>query len=436
MYSTLLRNVLVIDPQSGFHRSRVDILIDQGHISRIDSAFAIGMDGVETLIEGDNLHVSPGWVDLYVQSGEPGHEWKEDLASLAKAAVQGGFTTLMTYPHTYPVLDSYPVIQALLVNARNLPVHLWVAGALTQGTEGKALTEMYNMHQVGADAFTDGVFAAPSSGTLLRGLQYLSTFQGKMIVYPLDQSLVQGGLMNEGATASLLGLRGMPDVSEAVAIAKIIELLHYYPAAIHFQPLTSARAIRLISEHRSSLHDSDPKPTIGVAIQHLVFPDTMLREFDTNYKVFPPLRSYEQVGRLREALQKGEIQVLCTGHQAQSIEEKKNSFTLAEYGMLGLQTAFSLANKYLIQENLIDLSGWVELISINPRQIMGKPQIKIEIGHTAELTLFNPAESWRFEREMLPSRAGNSPLLGETLFGKVKGIFNKSAFFQADNSDT
>lgn len=427
MAKILLQDVHLIDPNSKFHDQIVSILVKDGAIEQI-SKDKLAADQDTQLITGDGLHVSPGWVDTHVQLSDPGYEYKESLEALSKAAVKGGFTTLLAYPNTSPVIDNAHMVDSLKQRTQNLAVNIRLAGSITQGAEGKELAEMYDMHQHGALAFTDGSHPLQHAGLVQRALLYTQSFDGLLIQYPTDQNLTKGGQMHEGEVSAKLGMKGIPAIAESMGTVRDLHLQKYVGGRIHFHPITTADAINYINH--AGIEQG--KVSMGTNITYLAHQDEDLVEYDTHFKLLPPLRDQQEINAIVEAIKTGKIKVLGTGHQAQGIEEKKLQFENAEAGILGLQTAFSVAYEKLVKAGHISLNRLIELICHEARQLLALPAATIEEGGLAELTVFAPNSDWTLDPSQIPSRAKNSPYLGQKLSGKVFGIIQKGKFHSAE----
>jgi dihydroorotase len=425
MEEYLLKNVVIADPQSGHNRKSRDIFIRNGLIREIGAPGSLS-SGKATVISAKGLHVSPGWVDMCVHLADPGYEWKEKLSALSQAAVTGGFTSILCYPNTLPVIDNGQMLHALQERTRPFPVDFMFAGALTAGTSGKDLAELYDMHLAGAKAFTDGTHPVRAAGVMLRALQYSQSFEGLIISLPEDQSISSGGQMNEGIQSTLLGLKGIPELAEFLAMERDLLLLSYAHARLHFQPLSSPEAVKRLKAAKRHFQGL----SAGTAAYYLALDDKALAEFDSNLKVFPPLRHIREVRKLRRYVTDGTIDVICSGHQAQSIEEKNVEFELAAPGILGLQTTFSIAYQELVEKGTLSLGDLIAKLAVNPRKILRMPEVRIETGEPATLSLFQPEARWTFSRSQCYSRSSNSPFLGKELQGKVFGILNKGTFIQ------
>ena len=425
MPDLVILNSTIIDPQSTHHLRQVDIEIENGYVSQIVPAGSTSFSPSPQTVAGKELYLSPGWVDMCTHLCDPGFEWKESLEQLAQSALSGGFTHILCYPNTQPVIDNSQMVHSLRSRSRSLPVQIHFAGALTQGASGKELAEAFDMYEAGALAFTDGIHPLQHTGIFMRALQYLSAFEGLMIHYPIDFSLGGSGYVNEGEVATALGMKGVPELAEAAAVARDLEVVDYTQGKIHFQPLTSPLALEKVQEARAK----NPQISVGTTVFHLAYEDKRIQEFDVNYKVFPPLRNEEQTQLLKEAVRRGEIDILCSAHRAQSVEEKHLDFALAEFGVLGLQTLFPLANQHLVMEGYISMTRLIEMLSIQPRRILSLPEIVVEAGNPADFTLFHPTQSWVYQSKHIPSRSKNTPLIDQELQGKVHGVVSKGTYY-------
>jgi dihydroorotase len=426
MSTFLIKHAKIVDPGGPHHEQVCDLLIANGQIKEIASKIDSPNLSAQ-VIEAEGLHLSAGWMDTGVQLADPGFEYRESLQALGQAAALGGYTRILCYPNTQPVVDQAQMIHALQARGQQLPVHLHLMGCISQHGEGQELAELYDMHRAGALAFSDGEPPVQSSSLLLKALQYAQSFGGLLVHRPDDHHLSQGGQMNEGINSTRLGLKAIPEVAESSAVARLLDLLSYTGGRLHLQPLSSPVAL----QHLQQFDAAQAQLSVGVNIAHLLYDDEVLLEFDNNYKLIPPLRSRAQRLALQQALRQGHIDLLCSGHRALSKEEKEVEFTEALPGIIALQTAFSQAYEGLIQSELLSLSDWVEKVSIRPRAIFGLPELRVVAGAPAELSLFLPEQSWTLGPAHLFSRAFNSPLLGQQLQGKVLGTLVKSTFYPA-----
>ncbi len=424
MSHTLLQRVRVLDPGGPHDGQTVNIRFSDRGIDHISEEASPAGELPDRVIDGVNTFVSPGWVDTGVTLCDPGEEWKETQSALATAAIRGGFTTLLPYPSSHPTPDKSEPIRALLAHFAKLPIHVLPLGAITEGRHGIEMAELYDMHIAGAIAFADGPLAFPEEGILLRVLRYMQSFGGLLMTGAILPTWIEQGYMHEGDAAIALGMPGIPAVFEKIAVQRDLDILRYQgTGSIHFQPLSTPDAVKAVAEARRE----GLNVTAGVPMYLFAWQDQDLSSFDENLKVLPPLRSAEIIQALKAQVSCGDIDLLCTGHKAEGAEEKLVEFQQAATGMLNLQTAFSQAVSHLIESGIMDLKKWVELIATNPRQRFGLPAAHIQVGGE-EFTWFSPSSAWTLTTKEIPSRAKNTPHLGQQLQGKALGVFAKGRF--------
>ncbi len=419
MAGTCFRQVRVLDPQSPFHLERVNIHIDEGGIITFVGEQEISQE--EKVIDWPDreVYLSPGWMDMEVHLNTPGFEYKENLHQLAQAAIRGGFTHLLCYPNTNPPVDHAETLRSLQHQAAHFPCQISFAASLSENNQGKELAELYEMYRSGARAFTEGTRGPIEEGLLSRSLRYLKAFNGLILTYPLLSSLAKEGEINEGPVSLQLGMPPLPQAAETAALLRDLEILAYEEGRIHFQPLSSPAVMDLLAKSKRQGH----AVSMGMPAYYLAFSDEQLLDFDTNLKVFPPLRSKKQIQALIQHIREGNVDVITSGHRAQGLEEKRLEFGLAEAGMLNLQTFMPVLNVELIQKGHLDWSALIELIAINPRKLLGIEVPGINVGKKAELTAFDPDLQWVLEKDDIPSTAKNSPFIGKSLRGKSVGIW-------------
>ncbi|QNF34604.1 dihydroorotase [Adhaeribacter swui] len=415
----LLKSVKVIAPASEFHQQTIDIYIQDGVISAINPDLTL-LDAPLTTVEQPGLCVSAGWLDLNAWVGDPGLEHKEDLQSAALAAAKGGFTEVVCLPNVEPVHQTKNAINYIQNQTRLLPVSFHAFGAITTDTHGKELTEMIDLHEAGAVAFTDGLHPVQQADVLVKALQYVQFFGGLIIQKPENTSLTQHGLMHEGVVSTQLGLKGMPPLAEEVIIARDLRLLKYTGGRLHFTLISSAEAVDLVREAKKQ----GLPVTCDVAAYQTAFTDEEIIPFDTNYKVNPPFRSPQDREAIEQGLQDGTIDALVTAHRPQDTESKNLEFDMAEFGITSLETAFAVANTYL--GPVIGLDQVIAKLTDGPRQILQMAVPEIKAGAIANLTLFHPEQTWTPAEANSASKSFNNPFYGKNLQGQVFGIINKS----------
>ncbi|HTL80163.1 MAG TPA: dihydroorotase [Bacteroidia bacterium] len=415
--NVLLQNVTICDPASPYDGQRTDILIENGNIRQIGKY--ISPEGLK-LVKGDHLHAAPGFMDLHAHLRDPGYEYKESLESGAQAAAAGGFTAVLTLPDTLPVLDTKSTVEYILKRSASLPVDIIPAGALSQDLAGKEMAELYDMHVAGAKAFTDGEHSVNHSGLLVRAMMYALNFGGKIHVRCDDKTISHGGQMHEGPMSTSLGLKGIPSLAEELMIARNIYLAEYAGAPLHFMAVSTARSVEQI---RSAKKIGLPI-TAAVHASHLLWTDEMLSDFDTNYKLDPPLRSEEDRLALIEGVADGTIDAITSGHTPEDVESKVVEFDIAHNGIIGLETAFSLA----CSTGKLTPQQLVKAFSPAPRTIAGVDIPKIKVGEKANITVFDPTRKWIFTEKDIRSKSKNTPLIGKELTGKIVGVFCKGVW--------
>ena len=414
--NTLIKAALIIDPESPHHKKNFDVLISDGIIKKIDKNIDTKAD---TVIDGKNCILSPGFFDLHVSFGEPGFEFKEDLESGCKAAAAGGFTDVIQMPSTFPVMQNSAAIQMTTNKKANQLVTVHAAGALSVDMEGHDMTEMYDMHKSGAACFTDHKNAVQDAGVMLRSLLYVKTFDGLVMSFPDDRSLSGKGQMNEGSASTQLGLKGIPALAEELMVARDLMLCEYAEGKIHFSTISTKGSVELIRKAKKA----GLKVTCDVAAHHLLLDESKIEEFDTRFKIKPPLRSQEDINALKEGLKDGTIDAICSDHIPEDVENKQKEFDLAAFGAEGLETAFAAANTAL--KDSMKIEQIIEKFTSAPRKIISQPQIKIAEGETACLTLFNPDEVWDVKESDIKSKSRNNPFVGMKLTGKIKAVLNQ-----------
>ena len=413
----LIRKARILDPSSPFHHSTKDIYLKDGKIESIDDKIQAGADSV---IEVENIHVSPGWVDVFANFNDPGYEYKETLETGANAAAAGGFTHVFVTPNTKPSIDTKSQIEYIKGKSGYLPVNIHPIGAVSKNAEGKELAEMYDMHASGAAAFSDGVHPLQSSGMLLKALQYVKAFEGVIVQVPDDNTIGSYGLINEGIVSTRLGLPGKPAMSEELMVARDIKLTRYADSKLHFTGISSAKSLEYIERAKQG----GIKITCSITPFHLSFIDEDLSQYDTNLKVFPPLRSASDRETLLKAVENGIVDCIATHHQPHEWDSKTCEFEYAKPGMIGLETCFGVMGSLGITAD-----KFVELVAINPRKIFGLPPYTIQKNAVADLSLFVPGINFRFEENQIRSKSKNSAFIGKQLRGKVIGIINGEKLF-------
>ncbi|MFM8950438.1 MAG: dihydroorotase [Bacteroidota bacterium] len=365
----------------------------------------------------DGACVSPGWFDLRVNFRDPGDEHKETISSGLTAAAKGGFTDVLLMPSTTPPIQSKTDIEYVKSKAQGRLVNAHPAGCLSQGREGKDITEMFDMKSAGAIAFTDDKRPVSDSGLMLRALQYATNVGSLVMTYSDDSGISGKGVVNEGIPATESGLRSSPAFSEELMVSRDLEICRYANARLHFGTLSTKGSIDRIREAKKQ----GLKVTSDVCIHQLFFDDSAITGYDTNYKVKPPLRSKVDVDALKSALADGTVDAVCSDHAPQDEETKMVEFDFASYGIAGIETTFSALRTSCPD---MPLGRLVEVLGNGPRRVLGLEEIQIKEGSNACITIFHPDMEHIPARENMASLSHNNPLIGVKLRGKVLGVVN------------
>ncbi len=415
----LIRSVKVVDSRSDFNGKTVDILIDGDRILKIAKSIN---EKVKEEIDFKGTCVSPGWIDMHSNFGDPGYETKEDLFSGMDAAVQGGFTSVVLMPNTIPPLHSKAEIAYIKNKSKGSPVDIFPLGTISKHREGKDLAEMYDMSLAGAVAFSDGSRPVSDAGLMSRALLYAKGINRFVYSFPEDQTIALNGKMNEGEVSTLLGVKGIPALAEELMVARDIYLSEYNDAAVHFTCITSAKSVELIKAAKKK----GLKVTADVSANHLFFDDSALMDFDSNFKLRPPLRTPKDVKALKNGIKDGTIDAVCSQHSPEDIEHKNVEFETAGYGMIALQTTFAATNMSL--NGIVETDTLIDLFTHNPRTILGLEPLSIAEGSIANLSFFNPALKWEFTEKEIRSKSKNSAYLARELQGKAIAVYNHQQF--------
>ncbi len=411
--SILITSVKIIDKKSAHHLKVRNVLIAKGNIKYIGSDAPKATE----VINGKGCFISIGLCDLQATYADPGNEHKEDLLSGVEVALSGGFTEVVLLPNTIPAIQKKNDIKYLTKGNSSSLVQLHPLGAISIDLKGEALTDMLDLAEAGAIAFSDGLTPMYNSDLLLKSLQYIKKIDGLVIDKPEDKWLALFGTMNEGENSALLGMKGIPALAEELAVARDIDILAYTNGRLHLSNISTEGSVKLIKvAKKKGLHI-----TCDVAAHQLVYDDSSVLSFDANYKVSPPFRRPSDCKALIKGLQEGTIDAIVSSHQPHDQECKQLEFDMADFGIIGQQTLLPM----LVE--VADLIGWdliFDKLTHQPRKIIGLPPIEIKEGEPANLVLFNPSENWEYNLKTNTSKSHNSPLLNQTLTGKVVAVFN------------
>jgi len=417
----IIREAKIIDAQSPFHNKTVDILIVDGLIKEIGKSLSNTENYDELKLE--NLHVSQGWFDSSVSLGEPGFEDRETISNGLTVAAKSGFTAIALQPNSYPIIDNQSQVNFVLNKATGFATELFPIGALSKESAGKDMAELFDMKKAGAIAFGDYNKSLANANVLKIALQYVQDFDGLIIAFCQDENIKGNGVANEGIVSTRLGLKGNPNLAEELQIARNLFLLEYTGGKLHIPTISTAKSVELIAQAKASGLDV----SCSVAVHHLVLTDEKLEEFDTRYKVLPPLRTETDRQALLNGIKNGTIDMITSDHNPIDIEHKKMEFDGAKDGTIGLESAFGALMTVLPLEIIVD-----KLTTGKMR--FGLEMNGIDAGTKANLTLFNPEPKSIFTKLSIVSKSKNSAFIGIEMQGKVHGIVNKGQLILSENN--
>lgn len=393
----------------------------------------------DRVIDLNGQIIAPGLFDMHCHFREPGQEYKETLESGSKAAAAGGFTGVALMPNTKPVIDSPTGVAYIRHHAAALPVDLEVIGAMTAGSRGEHLAPFGKFRSYGVTAVSDDGSAIQNSQIMRLAFEYASNFDLLVIQHCEDKSLTEGAVMNEGLFSTQLGLKGIPDVSEAITLARDLLLMSYLEQhklrdplrrpRYHVAHISTRAALDLVRKAKNE----GLQVTCEVTPHHFTLCDEELfhAENKGNYLMKPPLSSRENLEAVLEALADGTIDVIATDHAPHASHEKECPADQAAFGIIGLETSLGLTITELVEKKVITMCRAIELLSVNPRKIMGLKPILLNPGEKANFTIIDPEERWTVTTASLRSKSSNTPFLGRTLKGRSRGIFHKGKLIEA-----
>jgi dihydroorotase len=408
----VIRGARVLDPVEGIDAT-LDVRIDRGVVSAIGE----GLDTNEhRVIDGAGRVLTPAFIDPHVHLRTPGREDEETIASGTAAAAAGGYCAILAMPNTDPVVDSAATLGALVETAhREAVVRVGFLAAITRGQGGEQLTEMAELADAGAVAFSDDGVPVASAGLMRRALQYSSITGRPLALHCEERSLSRDGHVHEGSVAAELGFTGYPSVGESLMVERDLALAAYEDQPLHLLHLSAAESVAALRRAR----DAGLRASGEVTPHHLVLTDEAVRSLDPNVKMNPPLRAEADRVALLEALRDGTIEAIATDHAPHARHEKEVPFEAAPFGVTGLETAFAVLFTKLVQTGLLPLTTLVERMSAGPARIFGLDRPRVAVGATADLVLLDLERQWTVDEHAFRSRSRNSWLLGATLQGAV-----------------
>jgi dihydroorotase len=411
--SALLRGARLLDPRAGLD-GRADLLVRDGRVAEVGDALG-APEGVE-VVNAEGLHAFPAFVDPHVHLRTPGREDEEDIDSGTRAAAAGGFCAILAQPNTEPMVDSAPVLRSLRERARaEARVPTGFLAAITVGQRGEQLTEMAELAEVGAAGFTDDGLPVRSAGVMRQALQYQRLAGRVLTLHEEDPSLSGNGAMHEGEVSALLGLAGIPSVSESTMVSRDCALAEYEGGRIHVQHVSARETVAVIERAKAA----GTRVSCEATPHHLLLTDEAVRSLDTNVKMNPPLRSEHDRQALIDGLRSGAIDCVATDHAPHAREEKEQPFELAPMGVTGLETAFAALYSGLVLPGLIDLALLVERMT-SGGEPFGMSFPSLAPGSPANVCLADLDAEWEVGEAGYESRSANSAFAGRHLTGRVR----------------
>jgi dihydroorotase len=407
----LIKNGRIIDPSSKTDKV-LDVCIENGKISKIGNNLKVS--GAKILDAKDKI-ILPGLIDMHTHLREPGKENVETILSGSIAAVNGGFTSICCMPNTNPDIDDASTLNFVLGKAKKARCNVYPIAAITKARKGETLSEMAELASLGAVGFSDDGKGVQDSFLMRRAMEYSLMLNVPIISHCEDESLSSGGSMNEGYTSTILGLVGIPKESEEIMVARDLTLAELTGARLHICHISTKRSVELVREAKKR----GVRVTCEVTPHHFTLTEEVVKSFDTNTKVNPPLRTKEDIKAIEKGLKDGTIDVIASDHAPHLSTEKELEYENAPFGMIGLQTVFPLVIKQLVERKVLTLSEAVAKMTVNPAKVLSLKKGQIKVGEDADITIFDPKKEWQFKAEDIKSLSKNSPFIGWEFKGKI-----------------
>ena len=413
----ILKGVRAVDPQVDLD-SVCDVLIEDGKIAQIGESLSV--QGAEERDMTGKVLV-PGLVDIHVHLREPGYEFKEDIHSGTRAAAHGGFTAVCAMPNTLPVTDTALAVEYTKARAKEVGAcRVYISGACTKGLKGESLAEMGDMAAHGAVAFTDDGRGVQGAGMMRRVMDYAAQFNRVVMSHCQDEDLVGTGQVNEGVVSTRLGVAGWPAEGEELQIQRDIALSRLTGCPLHIQHISTERGLNAVRAAKAE----GLKVTCEATPHHLFFDEDMIGvDYNTNFKVNPPLRTKSDCKALIEGVVDGSVDVIVTDHAPHAAYEKDREFELAPFGMTGIETSVGLILTNLVNPGIITWQRMVELMAVKPREILRVEPVTLEAGSVADVTIIDPNLAWTVTEQDFQSKATNSAFIGANLIGRATDVY-------------
>ena len=411
--SLLLNSVTVSDTTSKYFNSKVNILIDsKGYVKKISKNKI--SDKVKKVVDLEGLFISESWFDFNANFCDPGYEYKENLKSGVHVAINSGFLDVLITPNTNPIIQTKADVSYIQERSLNNFCKIHPSAAISKNFNGKDLNDIIDLHNSGVKAFTNSYSCKESSEMIMNSLLYLNQIDNLLITKPKDRSF-SDGVVNNGYYSNTVGLKGIPRISESIAVERDLSILEYVGGKIHFSGISTKESVSIIRDAKTK----NLNVTCDVPIHNLILDDSNVVSFDPNYKVDPPLRTKDDIDALIDGIIDGTIDIIASHHEPQDIDTKKCEFEKANFGVISLQTFFS----NIVQlSRKIPLENLIKTFSTNPKKILGVETYSVVEGSKASFTVFDPDGSWDYNENSNLSKSINSPWLNWSLKGKVKAV--------------
>jgi len=419
-YDLVITGGRIIDPALGFGKDAF-VFIRDGRIAKIVTPTAavrkeLNALDKEQVIDATDKLVAPGLIDIHVHLREPGREAAETIKSGCEAAAAGGFTSVCCMPNTTPSIDNQETVKFVQDRAKDCDARVYVVGAMTKNLEGKELSEIGDLVKIGAVAVSDDGKYPQNPEIMRRGLEYSKMFNIPVMQHAEDEYLCAGGVMNESFQSTRLGLKGVPAAAEEIAVLRDIALCRFTGARLHIQHVSTRQAVAAIRQAKKE----GAKVTAEVTPHHLVLTDEEIgKEFNTNLRVNPPIRTEADREAVIEGLIDGTIDCIASDHAPHSVEDKDCEFDLAPSGMIGLETTLGLVKTYLIDKGYLSWADAIRKMTVNPARILGLPAGSLADGSLADITIIDPDRKWTVRAEKFRSKSKNSAFIGWKLSGRA-----------------
>jgi len=422
----VLKNIDVIHPEYKIDLKGASVLLNDGLISKFGE---INSDETKDSREFDfsGKILIPGLFDMHVHLREPGREDEETVITGCNSAASGGFTGVACMPNTEPAIDAAEVVKFIKEKASNHLVDVHPVAAASVGRKGEIISPMAELVEAGAVAFSDDGVAIKTSSVLRRAFEYANMYNAPIIEHCEDETLAEGA-MNEGKNSTLLGLPGLPSVAEDIIVSRDILMAEYTGGRIHIAHISTKNAVNLVREAKKK----GIKVTAEVTPHHFTLTDDTLKNYDTNFKMNPPLRTQEDVDAIIKGLKDGTIDCIASDHAPHSIEEKESEFQFAPNGIVGFETTVGLSISELLKKNKLTIEELIRKLSINPRKILNLPIPKFDVGELANFTIIDPNFVWTVDISRFKSKSKNSPFDKKLLTGKAIAVINRKKMFYDD----